>query len=187
MYLGQKITPGPLKTFVLNKPRGYETTLSPDSRRSVLKLMGGLPAGTVPVGRLDINTGGLLLLSNDGELVNRLTHPSWEIEREYRIFLQKSPGPSDFRSLRKGARISPREFSRPHSVESSGKKSVNIVLHTGRNREVRRLVEACGLRIDGLERVRYGPISLRGLARGEWRLLDDDELITLMKAVKLDS
>lgn len=185
MYLGSKVKLQPFRTAVLNKPHGFETTLSPNSKRSILKLIEGLPPGTVPVGRLDINTGGLLLLSNDGELVNRLTHPSWEVEREYRVFLKNPAGQSALRSLRKGARIGPGEFSKPLSVEPSGDKSINIVLHTGRNREVRRLVEACGLRIEGLERVRYGPVSLRGLERSKWRLLDDDELRVLMKAVKL--
>jgi len=186
MYLGRKVRLKPLITVALNKPHGFETTLSPDSRRSILILMKGLPEGTVPVGRLDINTGGLLLLSNDGELVNRLTHPSWEVEREYRIFLSSPPGPGVLKSLRKGASIGPREFSKPLAVEFSGKKSVNVVLHTGRNREVRRMAEACGLKIEGLERVRYGPVTMHGIRRSEWRLLTDDELRALKRTVKLD-
>ena len=173
-------------TAVLNKPHGFETTLSPDSKRSILRLISGLPRGTVPVGRLDINTGGLLLLSNDGELVNRLTHPSWKVDREYRICLKSPPGPSTARSLKKGASIGPGEYSKPLAVRISGRNSVNIVLRTGRNREVRRLVEACNLQIEGLERVRYGSITLKGIERGEWRLLDEDELETLMKSVRLE-
>ncbi|MCD4776691.1 MAG: rRNA pseudouridine synthase [Candidatus Aegiribacteria sp.] len=185
MYRGQTVKLQPFRTAALNKPHGFETTLSPDSKRSILKLIKGLPSGTVPVGRLDINTGGLLILSNDGELVNRLTHPSWEVEREYRIFLKNTPNSSVFRSLRRGASIGSGEFSKPLSVEPSGKKSVNLVLRTGRNREVRRLFEACDIQFEGLERVRYGPVTLKGIERGEWRLLVDDELKTLMKAVKL--
>jgi len=186
MYMGRKVLLKPFMTAALNKPHGFETTLSPDSKRSILSLIKGLPDGTVPVGRLDINTGGLLLLSNDGELVNRLTHPSWEVEREYRIFLSNPPGPAVLKSLRKGASIGPGEFSKPLSVKSSGKKSVNVVLHTGRNREVRRLAEACGIKIEGLERVRYGPITLQRIKRSEWRLLTDDELRLLKRTVKLD-
>lgn len=185
-YQGHPVKLQPCRTAVLNKPHGFETTLSPDSKRSILNLISGLPPGTVPVGRLDINTGGLLLLSNDGELVNRLTHPSWEVDREYRIFLKKPPGPSAVRSLKKGASIGPGEFSKPLVVRISGKRSVNIVLRTGRNREVRRLVEACSLQIEGLERVRYGPVTLKGIKRGQWRLLDDDELKALMKTVRLN-
>ena len=184
-YQGHKVKLQPYRTAVLNKPHGFETTLSPDSKRSILELMRGLPPGTVPVGRLDINTGGLLLLSNDGELVNRLTHPSWEVEREYRVFLKKPPGPSALLSIRKGASIGRGEFSKPISVKSSGKGSINIVLRTGRNHEVRRLLEACGIMLQGLERVRYASITLKGLQRGKWRLLDDAELQALMKSVKL--
>ncbi|NOQ22532.1 MAG: pseudouridine synthase [Candidatus Aegiribacteria sp.] len=185
-YKGHSIKLQPFRTAVLNKPHGFETTLSPDSKRSILRLIRGLPPGTVPVGRLDINTGGLLLLSNDGELVNRLTHPSWEVEREYRVFLKNQPGPSALRSLRKGASIGHGEFSKPISVKSSGKNSINVVLRTGRNHEVRRLLEACGIHLEGLERVRYGSVTLKGLQRGKWRLLDDDELKALMKTVRLD-
>ena len=185
-FQGYPVKLQPFRTAVLNKPHGFETTLSPDSKRSILNLIIGLPPGTVPVGRLDINTGGLLLLSNDGELVNRLTHPSWEVEREYRVFLKNQPGPSALQSLRKGASIGPREFSKPISVKSSGKNSINVVLRTGRNHEVRRLLEACGIHLEGLERVRYGSVTLKGLQRGKWRLLDGSELAALKKTVRLD-
>lgn len=185
-YQGHPVKLQPFMTAVLNKPHGFETTLSPDSNRSILKMITGLPPGTVPVGRLDINTGGLLLLSNDGELVNRLTHPSWEVDREYRVFLKNPPGPSAVRSLRNGASIGPGEFSKPLSVRISGNRSVNIVLRTGRNREVRRLVEACNLKIEGLERVRYGSVTLKGIERGQWRMLDDNELKALKKIVRLN-
>jgi len=184
-YMGNTVRLQPLGTAVLNKPHGFETTLSPDSKRSILTLIRDLPPGTVPVGRLDINTGGLLILSNDGELVNRLTHPSWEVEREYRVFLKNPPGISDLRSLRRGASIGNGEFSKPLSVESRDRKSVNIVMVTGRNHEVRRLLEACGIQLEGLERVRYGPITLKGLKRGKWRLLNKNELKNLMTAVQL--
>lgn len=185
-YQGLPVRLQPYMTAALNKPHGFETTLSPDSKRSILRLISGLPPGTVPVGRLDINTGGLLLLSNDGELVNRLTHPSWKVEREYRVFLKKTPAPSVLQSLRKGASIGHGEFSKPISVKSSAKRSINIVLRTGRNHEVRRLVEASGIQLEGLERVRYGTVTLSGIERGEWRLIKDAELRALMKSVKLD-
>ncbi len=149
-------------------------------------MISDLPPGTVPVGRLDINTGGLLLLSNDGELVNRLTHPSWEVEREYRVFLNRTPGPSAVRLLRQGVSIGHGEFSKPLAVKLSDKRSVNIVLRTGRNHEVRRLIEACGLQLEGLERVRYGTVTLKGIERGKWRLLYPDELEDLKKTVKLN-
>jgi 23S rRNA pseudouridine2605 synthase len=184
-YQKRRVKLKPSLTAVLNKPHGFETTLSPSSSRSIVGLIKGLPAGTVPIGRLDINTGGLLLLSNDGELVNRLTHPSWEVEREYRVFLKTPPSASTLQLIRKGASIGQGEFSKPLSVRSTGGKSINIVLHTGRNREVRRLLEACSVQLEGLERVRYGPVRINGLKRGEWRLLEGDELKALKRAVKL--
>jgi len=184
-YRGRRVRLKPFMTAVLNKPHGFETTLSPNSARSIVKLIKGLPEGIVPVGRLDVNTGGLLLLSNNGELVNRLTHPSWEVEREYRVFLDKPPEPSLLRSLSKGASIGRGEFSKPLSVRSAGGKSICLVLRTGRNREVRRLLEACSIHMEGLERIRYGPIRLKGLKRGEWRLIEGEELNALEKSVRL--
>lgn len=183
--MGRRVELQPLLTAVLNKPHGYETTLADDAARSISSLMDGLPPGTVPVGRLDVNTGGLLLLSNDGRLVNRLTHPSWEVEREYRVFLDARPEDWMTVRLRKGARIGRGEFSKPVSVRIYDGRSISIVLHTGRNREVRRLIEACGITLSGLERIRYGPISIKGVERGEWRLLTSKELGELESSVGL--
>ena len=183
---GRRVKPLPFVTAVLNKPCGYETTLSPDSQRSVLQLIKGLPPGTVPVGRLDINTGGLLLLSNDGELIYRLTHPSWQIEREYILLLKAPPAPDVIKKLRKGTHLGRGEYSNPVSVKITGKKNVSIVLHTGKNREVRRLAEKSQLELSRLERIRYGPITLNGLERGSWRILRKEELEKLKAVVDLD-
>ena len=182
---GRRVKPLAFVTAVLNKPCGYETTLSPYSERSVLQLIKGLPSGTVPVGRLDINTGGLLLLSNDGELVHRLTHPSWEVEREYTLLLKAPPAPDIMKKLRKGTYLGRGEYSKPISVKFTGKKNINIILHTGRNREVRRLAEKYQLDLSRLERIRYGPVTLNGLERGSWRLLRAKELEQLKATVDL--
>ena len=186
MCQGRRVRPLAFVTAVLNKPCGYETTLSPDSERSILQLIKGLPPGTVPVGRLDINTGGLLLLSNDGELVHRLTHPSWQVEREYILLLKAPPAPDTIKKLRKGIYLGRGEFSNPVSVKITGKKNINIVLHTGRNKEVRRLAEKSQLDLSRLERIRYGPVTLNGLERGSWRMLRAKELEKLKAAVDLD-
>lgn len=183
---GRKVKPLAFMTAVLNKPCGYETTLSPASQRSVLQLIKGLPPGTVPVGRLDINTGGLLLLSNDGELVHRLTHPSWQVEREYRLLLKAPPSPDMIRRLRKGIYLGRGEYSNPVSVKITGKNNINIVLHTGKNKEVRRLAEKSQLDLSRLERIRYGPVTLNGLERGSWRPLRAEELEKLKAAVDLN-
>ncbi len=186
MCRGRRVKPLAFVTAVLNKPCGYETTLSPFSQRSVLQLIKGLPPGTVPVGRLDINTGGLLLLSNDGELIHRLTHPSWQIEREYRLLLKVPPSPEMIRKLRKGIYLGRGEHSNPVSVKITGKKNINIVLHTGRNKEVRRIAEKSRLDLSRLERIRYGPVTLNGLERGSWRILRAEELEKLKASVDLD-
>jgi len=180
-YMGSPVVLPDAVTAMLNKPLGYETTMSDGGRRPVSLLMTGLPHGTVPVGRLDINTGGLLLLSNDGDLVHRLTHPSWEIEREYSLTLDSSPSGAAIAMMRKGVRIGARQYSRPLSVSVSG-RTVRLVLTTGRNREVRRLAEKCGFRLQHLERIRYGPVRLGDLPRGKWRMLSESELASLMKA-----
>ncbi|OPL18569.1 MAG: hypothetical protein AVO35_04350 [Candidatus Aegiribacteria sp. MLS_C] len=184
-FQSEPVQEQPLKTAILNKPLGYETTLAEGVGRSITELMEGLPPGTVPAGRLDVNTGGLLLLSNDGELVNRLTHPSWEVEREYSVVLPAPLSTGKLNCLRKGAGIGPGEYSRPDSVTMTGSTSVRIILHTGMNREVRRLFEVCGVEVRGLERVRYGPLRVDGVRRGSYRVLTRDELRILGEAVGL--
>lgn len=185
--MGHAVTLPVPRTAVLNKPIGYETTLAAGDRRSIADLILKLPfRGGVPVGRLDINTGGLLLVSSDGDLVHRLTHPRWQVDREYRLTLGTDVTPEILEKLRKGALIGPGEHSRPVSVKPSGARGVVIVLRTGRNREVRRLAEACGLPLSGLERTRYGTVRLDGLARGAWRMLEGGELLELRRLVGLE-
>ncbi len=184
-YQGEAVRPLDHVTAVLNKPIGYETTLAEGPRRTILDLIRDLPNGTVPVGRLDINTGGLLILSGDGVLVHRLTHPSWGVEREYRLHLQVEAAPELLKRLTKGAVIGRGETSVPLSVRKSGGRSIDVVLGTGRNREVRRLAEACSVPLSGLERIRYGSISIGTLPRGSLRILTKTELRGLRRLVKL--
>lgn len=171
---------------VMNKPSGYETTMNESAARPVSQLSVGMPRGAAPVGRLDIRTGGLLLWSNDGELVYRLTHPKWRVEREYSLILAKPPEREAIEKMRKGVFIAPREFSKPKSVEKTGAKTLSVVLTTGRNREVRRLSKFSGIPLIGLERVRFGPIELEGVERGKWRVLTLEEVASLCKIVRLD-
>ncbi len=171
---------------VMNKPSGYETTMNESAARPISQLSVGMPRGAAPVGRLDIRTGGLLLWSNDGELVYRLTHPKWRVEREYSLILAKPPEREAIEKMRKGVYIAPREFSKPKSVEKTGAKTLNVVLTTGRNREVRRLSKFSGIPLIGLERVRFGPIGLEDVERGKWRVLTPEEVASLCKIVRLD-
>ncbi len=186
LWDGASITLPELFVAVMNKPSGYETTMDEKANRPISQLSVGMPRGAAPVGRLDIRTGGLILWSNDGELVYRLTHPKWRVEREYSLILAKPPEKEAIEKMRKGVYIAPREFSKPKSVEKTGTKTLSVVLTTGRNREVRRLSKFSGIPLIGLERIRFGPIQLEDLDRGKWRILDSDEISSLCKLVRLN-
>ncbi len=187
-YLEETLSIEPSFVIALNKPVGYETTMSvKEGRRSIPELLKGARKGVAPIGRLDIKTGGLLLLSNDGELVHRLTHPKWGVEREYILILSRNPSEKALERLRKGMRIEPGQFSRPTNVVACGPRKLRLVLTTGRNREVRKLAMVCRLFLSGLERIRYGPVRIGSLKRGAWRTLDRKELHGLYKAVDLET
>lgn len=185
LWDGSAVTLPELFAAAMNKPSGYETTMDGNSSRPVTLLSGGMPPGTAPVGRLDIRTGGLLLWSNDGELVYRLSHPKYRVEREYQIVTAKPVTPDDLARLAKGSYIEPGAFSKPLSVKQAGPKKINLVLKTGRNREVRRLASACRVPLIGLERTRYGTIRLEGIERGGWRQLTPEETSSLCDLVRL--
>lgn len=171
---------------VMNKPSGMETTMRPGEKRTVHDLSGGMPRGAMPVGRLDVRTGGLLLWTNDGDLAYRLTHPKWKVEREYLLILHTPGDPPAVKRLRRGAFIAPGQFSRPVSVAPAGHENrLKLVITTGRNREVRRLCSICGLKLAGLERIRYGPVHLKDVTRGRWRSLTPGETADLYALVNL--
>lgn len=183
---GAAVTLPDIFVAVMNKPSGYETTMNENASRPISQLSVGMPRGAAPVGRLDIRTGGLILWSNDGELVYRLTHPKWRVEREYSLILAKPPEKQAVEKMRKGLFIAPGEFSKPKSVEKTGTKSLSVILTTGRNREVRRLSKFSGIPLIGLERIRFGPIKLEDLQRGKWRILTSEETASLCRMVRLD-
>lgn len=162
------------RVLLYNKPEGELVTRSdPEGRATVFTK---LPPGRwIAVGRLDLNSAGLLLFTDDGELANRLMHPRYGIEREYQVRVQ---GPVDLERLRRGVRLGDGEaaFERIEAVDPRASASTNrwyrVMLKEGRNREVRRLFEAVGARVSRLIRIRYGPIELpRDLAPGMWREL----------------
>jgi 23S rRNA pseudouridine2605 synthase len=162
------------RVLLYNKPEGELVTRSdPGGRATVFTK---LPPGRwIAVGRLDLNSAGLLLFTDDGELANRLMHPRYGIEREYQVRVQ---GPVDLERLRRGVQLEDGEaaFERIEAVDPRASASTNrwyrVMLKEGRNREVRRLFEAVGARVSRLIRIRYGPIELpRDLAPGMWREL----------------
>ena len=133
-----------------------------------------------PVGRLDADSTGLILLTNDGELANRLTHPRYEVAKAYRVRLRRPPSERDLRRLASGVELEDGPTA-PAEVRRLGEREIEIVLREGRNRQVRRMAEAVGNGVVALRRVRFGPIELGGLAEGEARRLSADEVAALRR------
>jgi 23S rRNA pseudouridine2605 synthase len=168
--------------WLLHKPAGVVTTASdPEGRPIVLDLVPDEPR-VFPVGRLDFETEGLLLLTNDGELTHRLTHPSFGVEKEYLAEVDRLPSRGDLRRLREGVELDD-GLTAPAKVASLDDRTLRITIHEGRNRQVRRMVEAVGSTVLRLVRTRIGPLTDRTLKPGEWRELTQDEIRALERAV----
>lgn len=172
--------------YLLNKPAGVVTTArDPQGRRTVVELVPAEPR-VFPVGRLDYDTEGLLLLTNDGELTNRLTHPRYGIEKEYLAEVSGTVSAGALRQLRDGVELEDGKTA-PAKVSQPDRGVLRIAIHEGRNRQVRRMCEAVGHPVTRLVRVRVGPLTDRRLAPGSWRLLTPDELKALEQAVTADA
>jgi 23S rRNA pseudouridine2605 synthase len=178
------VDPG-ARYYALNKPVGVVTTLAdPQGRRD---LAGFLPEGprVVPVGRLDRDTEGLLLLTNDGELANRLTHPRYGVEKEYLAEVEGTPTARRLARIREGVVLEDgiaRALEARREGSSGERGAVRLVMGEGRKREVRRLLAAVGLPVRRLVRVRVGPVRLGRLKPGEIRPLSSDEIRALSRA-----
>jgi 23S rRNA pseudouridine2605 synthase len=163
------IRPG-LVHYLLNKPRGVVTTAADThGRPTVVELVPAEPR-VFPVGRLDADTEGLLLLTNDGELTQRLTHPSFGVEKEYMAEVEGRPSPAAVRRLREGVELDD-GVTAPAKVALVEPSVLRITIHEGRNRQVRRMCEAVGHPVTRLVRIRIGPLTDRRLKPGEWRAL----------------
>ena len=161
--------------IMLHKPRGYVTTLSDEKgRKTVAQLVENCPARVWPVGRLDMDSEGLLLLTDDGELTHRLTHPSHEIQKEYHVRVTGNVAQA-LPVLSKPMVVDGEDMV-ADCVEQTGEHSLMIVIHQGKNRQVRRMCAAAGLTVTRLIRVREGELLLGDLKRGEWRELTEAEL-----------
>jgi 23S rRNA pseudouridine2605 synthase len=167
--------------YLLNKPSGVVTTADdPQGRPVVVDLVPAEPR-VFPVGRLDLDTEGLLLLTNDGDLTHRLTHPSFGVEKEYLAEVEGAPGRGALRRLREGVELDD-GVTAPATVGVVSPSMLRIVIHEGRNRQVRRMGEAVGHPVRRLVRTRIGPITDRTLAPGEWRDLTQAEVRALERA-----
>ncbi len=168
--------------YLLNKPEGVVTTASdPQGRPTVVDLVPDEPR-VYPVGRLDVATEGLLLLTNDGDLAHRIAHPSHGVEKEYLAEVEGTIGGGALRRLRDGIELED-GMTAPAKVSQPEPGILRITIHEGRNRQVRRMCEAVGHPVTRLVRVRIGPIRDAQLKPGQWRELDQQELKALMEAV----
>ncbi len=195
-YRGRKLLFHRTVCYLLNKPVGYVTTASdPNAEKTVYQL---LPRTLIsaslqqrekftrvfPVGRLDRDSAGLLLFTNDGELANRLMHPRYEIPKCYEVRLERPFEEPDRRRLLRGVRLKD-GVARVEKVQARSRKCLRLVLREGRNREVRRIFEALGYHVLSLTRLTLGPLSLSMLDTGAGRYLKDREIHELRKAVGL--
>jgi len=174
------VAPG-LVYFLLNKPVGVVTTADdPQGRPTVVELVPDDPR-VFPVGRLDVDTEGLLLLTNDGTLTHRLTHPSFGVEKEYLASVQGQPTRGELRRLREGIELDDGPTA-PAQASLVAPSLVRITIHEGRNRQVRRMCEAIGHPVERLVRHRIGPLTDKKLRPGQWRELTQDEVRALERA-----
>ena len=178
------VAPG-LVYYLLNKPHGVVSTAAdPQGRPTVVDLVPADPR-VYPVGRLDTDTEGLLLLTNDGELTHRLTHPSSGVEKEYLAEVDGEPSRGALRQLREGVALDD-GLTAPAKVSAVGPGVVKLIIHEGRNRQVRRMCEAVGHPVRRLVRTRIGPLRDAALAPGAWRALTIDEVRSLERAASVE-
>jgi len=175
---GSLVGAEPREVWAVHKPAGVVSTArEPGKRPAVVELVDSR-ARLYPVGRLDVDSTGLILLTNDGELANRLTHPRYEVRKVYRVKLRRPPGEGDLRRLAGGVELEDGRTA-PAEVRRMGEREIEVVLREGRNRQVRRMAEAVGNDVVALRRVRFGPIELGKLAEGGSRRLSEEEIASL--------
>ncbi len=174
--------PDTMVYLAMNKPHGYLTTMDDDrGRKKVADLMPEVP-GLVPAGRLDANTEGLLILTNDGKLAHRITHPSSRIEKRYRLTLENPVPEEALAALAAGPTLEDGKMHPPllaNLRHARSQTTLDLTIHEGRNRIIRRACVAVGLRLTSLRRIRIGPVRLGDLPEGKYRPLTPEELEAL--------
>lgn len=181
-YEGKRLSAERPVYILLNKPKGFITTTDdPQERNTVMNLIAGACKERIyPVGRLDRNTTGLLLFTNDGELADRLTHPSYNVRKIYKVELDRALTRADFEKIREGVRLEEgKAIVDDIAIVDDDNKTVGIELHIGWNRIVRRIFEALGYEVVKLDRVVYAGLDKKDLPRGNWRFLKEAEVVKL--------
>jgi 23S rRNA pseudouridine2605 synthase len=180
-YGDQALSREKLRYVLLNKPKGFITTTDdPENRKTVMTLIARACKERIyPVGRLDRNTTGLLLFTNDGEIAKRLSHPRYGIKKIYHVGVDKNVAAADMKAILAGVELED-GLVKADAIEFVGdgkdKKEIGLELHTGQNRVVRRIFEKLGYKVVKLDRVYYAGLTKKNLPRGEWRFLEEKEL-----------
>jgi 23S rRNA pseudouridine2605 synthase len=178
---GQPVTAQSLRYVLLHKPAGTVTTArDPQGRPTVVELVEGVPERVVPVGRLDADTTGALLLTNDGPLAHRLAHPRYGVEKVYEVDVEGEPDDPALQQLANGVELDDGRTA-PANVRRLGPAKLELTLHEGRKHQVKRMCEAVGHPVVRLHRSRYAGLTVEGLAPGRWRELDQTEVKELRR------
>ncbi len=176
--------------LILNKPQGFLVTLKdPFGRPTIMQLLPALRERIFPIGRLDYDSCGLLILTNDGELAFRLAHPRFEVRKTYLVKVKGEPGASALSSLEKGIYIKGKKTAPAEIVRIAGgpgNTALKVEIYEGRKREVKRMFEAIGHKVFHLQRVGFGGLKLGNLKEGKWRFLTPEEVDLLKKQVGLE-
>ncbi len=175
---GASVTPETREVWAVNKPAGVVSTAREPGRRPAITELVDSEQRLYPVGRLDADTTGLILLTNDGELANRLTHPRYGVPKTYRVRLARPPSDRDLERLRGGVRLEDGTTSAAQ-IQKLGERELEVTISEGRKRQVRRMAEAVGNEVEALTRIRIGSLELGGLRRGDARLLEEGEVAAL--------
>jgi 23S rRNA pseudouridine2605 synthase len=175
---GEPVAPEPREIWAVNKPAGVVSTAHEPGKRPAVTELVASERRLYPVGRLDADSTGLILLTNDGELANRLTHPRYGVPKTYRVRLARPPSDAELDRLRNGVRLEDGPTA-PAEVERRGEREIDVTIREGRKRQVRRMAEAIGNEVDSLERVRIGSLGLGNLRPAEARHLEPEEVAAL--------
>ena len=177
-FNGERIRGEEKVYIVMNKPKGFVTTASdPHAEKTVMDLLKNCSARVFPVGRLDKNTTGVLMFTNDGEIAERLTHPSYDNKNIYQVILDKPLAQEDYDKILEGISLSDGDIKADELeyIDAEDHRKLGIEIHSGKNRIVRRIFESLGYEVKALDRVYFAGLTKKGLKKGEWRYLSEGE------------